>query len=134
MKLYTSVALIALSSSACFTIQPVARPADFIPQTSPELVWVRHPEGEVIPVAKPKLFGDTLVGMRAGTPESVRVALPRIQSISARQPDAKRTVLLAATGIALAGFVAWRATQGGGNPSYCFITSGGEFHCPVALP
>src|SRR4026209_1747441 len=81
MKLYTSVTLIALSSSACFTIQPVTRPADFIPQTNPELVWVRHPEGEVIPVAKPRLFGDTLVGMRAGTPESVRVALPRIQSI-----------------------------------------------------
>ena len=134
MKRYTSVLMIALTSAGCFTIQPVRRPADFIPQSNPELVWVRQQDGEVVPVARPALQGDTIVGLRAGTPESVRLALPRIQSISARQPDTKRTLLVAVTGIALAGFVAWRATKGGGNPSYCFLGADGEFHCPVALP
>jgi hypothetical protein len=122
--------MIALTSAGCFTIQPVRRPADFIPQTNPELVWIRQQDGEVLPVARPSLLGDTLVGIRAGTPEPVRVALPRIQSISARQPDTPRTLLVAVTGFALAGFIAWRATKGSGSPNYCFITSGGEFHCP----
>jgi len=130
MKRYTSVLMIALTSAGCFTIQPVRRPADFIPQSHPELVWVRQPDGEVVPVARPSLVGDTLVGLRAGTPESLRVALPRIQSITARQPDTKRTLLVAVTGIALAGFIAWRATKGSGSPNYCFIGSDGQFHCP----
>lgn len=134
MKRYMSALIVALSSAACFRIQPVTRPADFIPQSNPELVWVHQQDGEIVPVARPALLGDTLLGIRAGTSESVRVALPRIQSISARQPDQKRTVLVAATGIALAGFVAWRATKGGGNPSYCFLGYDGQFHCPVALP
>lgn len=129
MKLFVSMALLAFATTACMTIRPVAAPASFIPSRNPELVWVEHHSGEVMPVAGPSLIGDTLVGTHLGTAESVRLTLPQIRSLFARQPDRTRTtLLLAATGL-IAGFVVWRATQSGGDSHYCFITPGGEFHC-----
>jgi hypothetical protein len=130
MKSLTFVMLLALSSSACVTVRPVAAPASFIPQTKPELVWVQHQDGESFPLSRPTMRGDTLAGQRLDTAEPVRLALPRVASISARQPDRTRTALLVAGAAALAGLFVWRASgKGGGSASYCFLGYDGAFHC-----
>ena len=121
MKLFFCIAAIAIVSAACATIRPVAR--------NPEIVWVEHSTGEVLPLARPSVVGDTIVGTHIGSSESLRVALPQVRSIYARQPDRKRTVLLVAATTTLAAFIVWRSTQSGGSGRYCFITSTGEFHC-----
>lgn len=113
--------------TACMSVRPVLTPSSFIPQRNPELVWATSQEGEVIPIARPSLRGDTLVGHWLGTREPVSVMLPQVQ-IQARQPDHKRTALMAA-GIGLvAGFVLYRALTGtGGPPSNCHFD--GDWTC-----
>jgi len=108
--------LLVAGLSGCMSVRPVLTPSSFIPQRNPDLVWATSQQGEVIPIARPSLRGDTLVGHWLGTREPVSVMLPQVQ-IQARQPDHKRTALMAA-GIGLvAGFVLYRALTGTGGPA-----------------
>lgn len=102
--------------TACMSVRPVLTPRSFIAQQNPELVWVTSQEGEVIPIARPSLRGDTLVGHWLGTREPVSVMLPHVQ-IQARQPDRKRTAFMVAGVGLVAGFVLYRALSGTGGPA-----------------
>lgn len=115
--------------AACATVRPVAAPVNFIPQRNPRIVWVTAQSGEVIPVMRPSIQGDTLLGQWQGTSERVRLPLPQIQMISARQPDRTRTALLVAGATALAGFIVWRAIEGGNGPGICFYEPGPGTFC-----
>ena len=107
--------LLVSGLTACVSVRPVLTPASFIPQQNPELVWVTSQQGEVIPIARPSLRGDTLVGHWLGTREPVSVMLPQVQ-IQARQPDHKRTVFAVASIGLLASFVVYRAMSNSGGP------------------
>jgi hypothetical protein len=128
MKLRALMLLVPCLAAGCVTVRPVLTPAHFIPQTNPELVWVTQQSGEVIPVSRPSLQGDTLVGHWLGTSESVRLALPTLQGMSARQPDRRRTTLLVAGAGLLAGFFVWRALNDKGQPANCHF-DGHEWTC-----
>jgi hypothetical protein len=102
-------------------------PSSFIAQRNPELVWATSQEGEVIPIARPSLRGDTLVGHWLGTREPVSVMLPQVQ-IQARQPDHKRTAFVVASIGLVAGFVVYRALASTrGAPSNCHFD--GDWTC-----
>ena len=123
--------LLPLGAAACMSVRPVLTPSNFIPQQNPDLVWVTSQQGEVIPLARPSLRGDTLVGNWLGTSERVTFSLPTLQGLSARQPDRKRTTMLIATAAALAGFVVWRALESGSTGSRCqYLTDNNEWICP----
>ncbi len=50
---------------ACTAMREV-QPAQFIPQHGPALVWVTTTSDAVIPVARPRIDGDTLRGLWIG--------------------------------------------------------------------
>lgn len=129
MLLRSVAALLALSTMACVTVRPVATPASFIPQRSPDLVWVTAQSGEVIPIAGPHLRGDTLSGKWFGTSDSVSVQLPELRMVYARQPDRTRTAWLIATATAFAGFVVWRAIRSGNGTTNCVYEPGPGWTC-----
>ena len=128
MKLRVSVFFVCIGTTACATVRPLAAPANFVSQRNPELVWVHAHDGEILPVRRPSLRGDTLVGIHHGTSESVHVVLPHVRAISARQPDHTRTALLVATAGALAGFIIYRATQSSGPKASCYF-DGHDWTC-----
>lgn len=99
-----------------------------IPQRNPEVVWVTHHDGEVIPVMRPSLRGDSLQGTWLGTSELVTLSLPRIQTMSARQLHLTRTALLVATVGTIAGFVVYRASRASGPKSNC-VFDGHDWNC-----
>jgi hypothetical protein len=119
VKLSAFIIVVLLPAAACVTVRPIAAPATFIPQRNPELVWVTHHDGEVIPVVRPSLRGDSLHGTWLGTAERVTLSLPRIQSMSTRQPDHRRTAMLVATIGVVAGFVVYRAARAAGPKAAC---------------
>lgn len=131
MKSRLVVCALLLGTGACVTVRPVAAPAAFIPQHTPEFVWVEQNDGELYQVSRPTLRGDTLQGMRVGTSEPVNLALPQIRSISARQLHRTRTTLFVATATALAGFIVWRAIGSGSTGSNCqYLTDNHVWICP----
>ena len=125
-------AIIPFAAAACVTVRPVATPASFIPQRQPELVWVTSSdhEGQTIPVGRPMIQGDSLYGQWLGTSEHVRLHLPRVTSVFARQPDRTRTTLLVAGATLVAGFIVWRATNASGKGSGCVFDARSGWYCP----
>lgn len=95
--------LLVSVSSACMTVRPVPAPAQFIPQSNPPLVYVTYTDNSIVPVAQPKISGDTLVGTWAGLSEPVAIPFHQIQLVQAKQPARGRTRLL------IAGIVAFTA-------------------------
>jgi hypothetical protein len=95
-------AAVLLGSMACVVVQPVRQPAQFIPANNPEIVVVTYTDNSVVPVSKPHMSGDTLVGTWAGLGEPVAVPLSQVQRIDARQKSSKRTAMLIAGVAALA--------------------------------
>jgi len=111
MTLRQTLAFLPVVTASCMTVRPVAAPASFIPTRQPEVVWVTHQSGEFIPVARPSLRGDTLVGNWLGRAEPVAVPLPHVSALLARQPDPKRTSLLVLGTVVLGGLFVWQATR-----------------------
>ncbi len=62
-----AVAGLFLIVSACTAVREV-QPAQFIPQHGPALVWVTTTSSALVAVASPRIDGDTLRGMWAGSP------------------------------------------------------------------
>lgn len=130
MNVRSLVVLIAIGGAGCVTVRPVVAPANYIPQQKPDLVWVTSHAGEVIPIARPTISGDTVIGQWLGTSESVRLALPQVQMIHARQPDRTRTAWLIASATALAGLIVWRTLNAGGDGINCpYDPARGQFTC-----
>ncbi|MDP3912074.1 MAG: hypothetical protein Q8Q14_16955 [Gemmatimonadales bacterium] len=129
MNLRPLAVALSVGTAACVTVRPVAAPVNFIPQQNPEIVWITAQSGEVIPVSRPVLRGDTVTGHWIGTSEPVSVPLPQVQMVYARQRHHARTALLIASATALAGFVAWRATRSGGVSSDCVFDPRSGWDC-----
>ena len=88
--LYTGLLLV---TAGCMTVQRV-QPALFIPQHHPSVVWVTANDNSYTPVSQPRIEGDTLKGIWTGLDDSVAISLNQIQSVQARMPSPKRTVML----------------------------------------
>ena len=82
-----------LVSAGCMTVQKV-EPAQFIPQHHPSVVWVTANDNSYTPVSQPRIDGDSLKGFWTGPQDSVAISLNQIQSVQARMPSPKRTVIL----------------------------------------
>lgn len=94
-----------VGTAGCMTVRPVLAPAQFIPQTNPQLVYVTYTDNSIVPVAQPKISGDSLVGTWAGLAEPVAIPFNQIQVVQAKQPARGRTRLL------IAGIVAFTAAS-----------------------
>lgn len=110
-----SLAAVLLGSAACRSVQPVMQPSQFIPRANPEVVIVTYNDNSEVPVAQPRMSGDTLLGTWQGLGEPVAVPMSQVQRIDAVQRDRKRTTLLIAglTAVTAAGVYALiQATSG----------------------
>lgn len=119
----TAGAIVALASLSCATVRPVPHPAEFIARAHPEIVAVTYKDGSQIPVAKPHMSGDTLIGIWDGLGEPVAVPLIEVQQIDARQRSKSRTTFLIGglTAVTAMGvFVLVRATRSGANCDYTY--------------
>jgi len=83
-------------------------------------VWVTYTDNSFVPVSGPKIVGDTLVGTWSGLSEPVAIPLNEIQTVQAKMPAPKRTVLLVTIVTAATVGVAYTiATAGtGGDPDF----------------
>jgi hypothetical protein len=116
-----SVALAGLvvAVAGCHVVKPV-QPAVFIPEHNPPVVWVTYTDNSFVPVAGPKIVGDSLMGTWQGLAEPVAIHLSEIQTVQAKMPSPKRTLLLATVlTAATVGVVYTISTAGnGGDPNF----------------
>jgi hypothetical protein len=110
------------------TVRPV-QPAQFIPLHNPEVVWVTYTDNSFVPVAGPKIVGDSLKGTWAGLGEPVAMSLSDIKTVQAKIKSPKRTAMLfTALGVALVGVAYTIETVGTGGKNIigpeCGITKG----------
>jgi hypothetical protein len=107
-----------LAVAGCMTVKRV-QPAEYIPQHNPEVVWVTYTDQSFVPVSRPKIVGDSLLGTWQGLQEPVRISLKEIQTVQARLPAPKRTALLfTVIGVSAAGALYTLATAGSGGHFY----------------
>ena len=103
-----SLALVLFSTIGCATVRPVGDPAQFIAQTHPKVLYITYTDNSSVPVAQPRISGDTLFGAASGEAGSEAVAVPLrdVAQIRAPQRDQKKTVaLIAALGVLTVGGV-----------------------------
>jgi len=103
-----------LAAAACTALREV-QPAQFIPQHSPALVWVTTTYSAVVPVAQPRIEGDTLRGTWAGTEKPFAIPLQVIQSVQARTPARAQTVIMFATVGLVVGSTIWALAHAGSS-------------------
>ena len=120
------LAVVLLGGVGCATVRPVAQPAQFIPHANPDVVLVVYKDNSQVPVSKPHMSGDTLVGTWLGLGEAVVAPMSEVQRIDARQRDRKRTTLLIA-GLTLFTAVGTYAViqAATGNGRICDYSAGG---------
>ena len=128
MTTRTLFALLPVAAAACVSVRPVLAPAQFIPASQPQLVWVTVESGEQLALSRPTITGDTLSGHHFG--DRIAVPLQRVQVMHARQPDKKRTALFVAGVGAIAGFIVWRASHSSGQSSGCVFDPRSGWYCP----
>jgi hypothetical protein len=126
MKL-NSVALAGLvvTLTGCHVVKPV-QPAVYIPEHNPPVVWVTYTDNSFVPVAGPKIVGDSLMGTWQGLAEPIAISLTEIQTVQAKMPSPKKTILLATVLTATVGGAIYSiATAGtGGTTANCGATKG----------
>jgi len=110
-------ALVVLVVAGCHSVQPV-RPAEFIPQKNPPMVWVELKQGAVQALDHPRMVGDTLKGTWENTQEEVAIPLNGVESVRVKQFDTARTIALVGIGGAALGVVGYFVSQAG-EGSYC---------------
>ena len=111
-----AVAGLFLIVSACTAVREV-QPAQFIPQHGPALVWVTTTSSALVAVASPRIDGDTLRGMWAGSQRPVAIPLNGVQSMQAKAPSNVRTAILVGTLGLVAGGTIWSMTQKNSGPA-----------------
>jgi hypothetical protein len=111
------LAAVLLASIACSSLQPVPEPAQFIPAMNPELVYVTFHNRAQVPLARPHVSGDSLVGTLAGVGRPWGVPLSQVQVVEAVQRDKRRTRwLIAGLGVVtVAGVYAFSRLGTGDN-------------------
>lgn len=85
-------------------------------------------DNSFVPVDHPQVVGDTLKGMWAGLSEPVTIPFSQIQTVQAKMPNTKRTIMLfSVVGLAAAGVAYTISTAGtSGDPNFkgCGATKG----------
>jgi hypothetical protein len=120
------VAAVVLGSVGCMVVQPVRQPAQFIPQQHPDIVVVTYNDNSQVPIARPQISGDSVIGTWAGLGEPVGVPLSQVQRIDAKQKSTSRTAMMVAgIGALGAGFTyaIVRVTGNGKNCDYGYVPS-----------
>lgn len=105
--------------AGCHVVKNV-QPAQYIPEHNPPIVWVTYTDNSFVPVSQPQIVGDSLKGTWQGLAEPVAISLKEIQTVQAKMPSPKRTIMLATIVTAATVGVAYTiATAGnGGDPSF----------------
>jgi hypothetical protein len=87
----TTSLLILVTVTGCSTMQPVARPREFVQLRKPGTIWVTRQETPaMVEVSAPQMVGDSLVGFIEG--EYVEIPFNQVQTIQARQYSRGRTM------------------------------------------
>ncbi|HUL03712.1 MAG TPA: hypothetical protein VLV16_10835 [Gemmatimonadales bacterium] len=86
-------ALICAGGIACTTVRQV-RPAEYIPQHGPDIIWVTGEDSTIVPIVAPHVDDDTLRGTLRGTDDTVHLALTNIRTVTAKVPDHRKTAFL----------------------------------------
>lgn len=108
-----TAAVLLASLLSCTTVQHVRTSSDVVPDEPLAILWVTNEYDEVIPVAQPRLLGDSLVGTWVGVGQ--RVAIPLEPGTDVRRFDAGRTALV---GLGLtAGTIMLLMLNGSNGPS-----------------
>lgn len=107
------------SMLACTSVQPVARPAAFIPQEQPEQVWVASPEGETFHLLRPTVRGDSVTGVLAATSEPFTVPMTPGSVVFAKQKSSSKTLQLVGGLGLLVGAAIVGAIMGGSGEKVC---------------
>lgn len=104
---------------ACTTVRQV-KPAEYIPQHGPDIIWVTGEDSNVVPIVAPHVDDDTLRGTLRGTGDTVHLALTDVRTVTAKVPDHEKTAFLV-IGLGTAGtlalyefFITKEGPQGGG--------------------
>ena len=113
--------LLLFSTAACTSLQPVAEPNAFFAKQSPSFVVVTTTEqtedDDPMIITRPQLQAGTLTGVAYGEPLAIPVT--RVRTISANQPNKRRTTLAIITGVAIVGTLGYLAvTSGDGFSEY----------------
>jgi hypothetical protein len=116
-----------LAAAACSSVQKV-QPAEYIPQHSPAIVWVTYNDQSFVPVAQPRIVGDSLLGTWQGLQEPVAISLKEIATVQAKLPSPKRTIILVGSlGVISTAVVYTLLTAGnGGKPGGCGFDHNGQ--------
>ena len=132
----TAAALMPLIplATACTTVATVRRPAQFIASKAPTIVWVTTTDDSQVVLLSPRVRADTLGGLAEGV-HYVEMPLSTVQSMRARQPAPRRTLLLVG-GITLAvAELAVEASSGRGpSSSAACINPNNPQTCPNGSP
>ena len=119
-------ALLLLAAIACTSFGPV-EPKEFVVSRRPLAVWVTTKDSAVVPLARPKFLGDTMVGF---VDNVYRLFPPgEYVAVKASRPAPWRTIALVAGGI-IAVTIAGLIVSGTGNAPV--VPDSGEAR--VALP
>jgi len=111
------LAVVLLGCVGCMGLLPVRDPAQFIPESNPQVVFVTYVNRTKMFVTQPRVSGDSLFGTMQGRSHTVAVPLSQVRLIQARQADKKRTTWLIA-GLAVAGASSiWALSQSGAGES-----------------
>ncbi len=111
----TLLPLIPLAT-ACTTVATVRQPAQFIASKAPQVVWVTRTDNSQVALLSPRIRADTLGGLADGV-HYVEMPLSTVQSMRARQPAPRRTLLLMGGITLVVATMAISASRGTGGPS-----------------
>jgi hypothetical protein len=99
-----------LGAIACSSVQTVHNPAQFM-STNPAMVVVIYNDNGEVPIAQPRMKGDTIVGTWAGLGEPIEVPMDQVQRVDAIQKDPKKTTLFIASLIGAAAVTTYGFTR-----------------------
>jgi len=109
---------VIVGAAGCMSLQPVQTAAQFIPKKNPRIVWVTYSDNSIVPVAQPRISGDSLIGTWQGLSEPVAIPLREVKLMQAPQRDRQKTTMMAISLGALAtlGIVAIVIKKGNAAP------------------
>lgn len=119
LRQLATAALVTLSA-ACYTVQPVAAPQQFIPEQAPQRVWVIDSStSETFLIENPSIRGDTVFGRLGGTSETMALAIDANRRVFAKQKSSRQTTSLVAGLGLLGGLAVYTAANAGTSPRAC---------------
>jgi len=121
---------LVLAVAGCHVVRKV-EPVQYIQANNPPVVWVTYTDNSFVPVAGPKIVGDSLMGTWEGLSEPVSISLGEIQTVQAKMPSPKRTVLLVTVVTAATAGVAYTIATAGNSGDANFTGCGYNKGTPI---